>query len=353
MNLLWGWIKQRPHFIAEGLNTYFQVTVLHPYVVRGLADLSVNSTFLETRNFYNLPPHINNVFIRFINSISFILQFGLVIRKADIIWLTHPCYYSFIKLVIRKNQKVIYDVMDDFLEFPAIKENSRYVEFVKLQESILIGRANLVICSANSLKAKLQSRYNIIKDYKLIKNGIHIDTEQGSRPYVNSEFEALHSSFKIATYIGAISEWFDFNSVITALDVYSNLVICLFGPKDAQIPEHPRLKYFGIIKHEEVFDLMQKSDVLIMPFIVTELIKTVNPVKLYEYISSGKPSIAVRYKEIEELQDYVYLYNDITEFINYLTIPVSKKNLDECVDYTTKHTWEKRCDEIQQLLKNL
>jgi len=324
--------------------------VLYPFVIRGKTDLSKNETSLKRRYFYNLPPHLHFFLSRLINSLALIFQNGYILRKTDIIWLTHPCYFSFIKILIRKDQKIIYDVMDDFLEFPSIKKNKKNSRFVKLQEAALLNRADLVVCSADSLKLTLQSRHHLTKDIFIIKNAMHLYDQNARRIYANDEFDALHLSFKIATYIGAISQWFDFNSVLTVLDVYQDLVICLFGPKDADIPLHPRIKYFGIIKHEEVFDVMQKSDFLIMPFIVTELIKSVNPVKLYEYISSGKPVIAVRYKEIEEFQDYVYLYKNVQEFVNYLNKSVPKKSVKECIDFASKNTWEKRCEEIIMIL---
>jgi hypothetical protein len=44
-----------------------------------------------------------------------------------------------------------------------------------------------------------------------------------------------------------------------------------------------------------------------MPFQVTDLIQSVNPVKLYEYIYSNKASISVRYDETELLKK-IYLF---------------------------------------------
>jgi hypothetical protein len=44
---------------------------------------------------------------------------------------------------------------------------------------------------------------------------------------------------------------------------------------------------------KEIKSIMAEADILFMPFQVTDLIQSVNPVKLYEYIYSNKASISV------------------------------------------------------------
>ena len=46
-----------------------------------------------------------------------------------------------------------------------------------------------------------------------------------------------------------------------------------------------------------------------MPFILNELIESVDPVKLYEYINFEKNIICIKYDEILRFKDFVYFYN--------------------------------------------
>ena len=106
-----------------------------------------------------------------------------------------------------------------------------------------------------------------------------------------------------------------------------------------------------------VFGIMKGADILLMPFKVTPLIKSVNPVKLYEYIYSGKPSLAPLYGESEKFSDYVYLYNSKEEFISIVNEILSqewihKKSPEECKLFASRNTWACRVEEILKVLSD-
>jgi hypothetical protein len=95
-----------------------------------------------------------------------------------------------------------------------------------------------------------------------------------------------------------------------------------------------------------------------MPFIVNPLIESVNPVKLYEYILSGKPTLAVRYGETNYFSEYVYLYNSYEEFEHYIkkliNESISQKNsMDEICKFCADNTWDKRAKEIKKVVDNI
>ena len=98
-------------------------------------------------------------------------------------------------------------------------------------------------------------------------------------------------------YVGTISEWFDFDLLISILDEYKTINAVLIGPSDVKIPKHDRIHYLGTVERKYIFNIMSHAWVLVMPFLINELVKSVNPVKLYEYIYMGKPIIAPVIKE--------------------------------------------------------
>ena len=86
---------------------------------------------------------------------------------------------------------------------------------------------------------------------------------------------------------------------------------------------------------------------------VNSLIESVNPVKLYEYILSGIPSMACGYSESEKFSDYVYLYyneKDYMDFISMLLqekLPTKNKNGKY---FVSNNTWSHRAKEIHKIL---
>ena len=59
-------------------------------------------------------------------------------------------------------------------------------------------------------------------------------------------------------------------------------------------------------------------DAPIMQFLVNDIILSVDPVKLYEYINLGKCVISVKYPEIERFEPFVYFYQSREEYIDLI-----------------------------------
>jgi hypothetical protein len=157
-------------------------------------------------------------------------------------------------------------------------------------------------------------------------------------------------------YVGTTADWFDFEVVIEALDRCPSTVCLLFGLADVPIPKHPRLIYVGMVEHRYVARIMAQADLLIMPFLLNDLVLSVNPIKLYEYAYSGVPSLAVHYPETEQFSPYVHLYRDRAEFIAVVERMVAG-TLVETVDRDAKRafalgsTWQNRVGEMLAFAK--
>ena len=57
---------------------------------------------------------------------------------------------------------------------------------------------------------------------------------------------------------------------------------------NTEVPKHRRIHWKGVIEHNKLWENVKEMDALIMPFKVNDIIRDVDPVKLYEYISMGK-----------------------------------------------------------------
>jgi len=358
MHVPWDWIKQRPHFIAENLSQSFGVTVLYqrPFRRKNLMLNSVNAS-VQVKEYYGIPFKSRSFLLNSINNffVKVQLEINNLFNKYDIVWVTHPAMYQYVKYIIA-DKILIYDCMDDALEFPTIKSNKRLLEnLYKLEEELCI-RSNLLFCSSNYLRNKLISRYKFdINNIKIINNGININN-LSVQSEIPAEIKKLFiGEDKKIVYIGTISEWFDFDLVLKSLNECNGIKYLLFGPTEAQIPKHKNLIYYGPIKHECVSTIMKMSDLLVMPFKVNELVKSVNPVKVYEYIYSGKPSLVVKYEETEKFDRYVFLYKSYNDYLKLIKDILNNKlyiNVSETerFNFLERSTWEYRVKEMIEIL---
>ena len=350
----WGWIKQRPQFLAEGLSTYFDIDVLYRKSNRLTSGWNSKNAHadsnLSLRGFRNLP------FERFeflplkpmykINKLLWNLEF-IDLNLYDYIWVTDSTLWWMIKDSAHQ-AKVIYDCMDDALEFPYVQRYKKMYDFYKETEAQLVKTADYVFCSSAWLAQTLQQRYATSRHMDIINNAISdsfIGLPKSTAPQLSTP---------TLTYIGTISEWFDFELILHALNKYPQIEVRLYGPiRTSNIPSHERLKIMGSISHDKIIDTMNEATGLIMPFVVNDLILSVNPVKLYEYIYSGKPIAAIKYGETEKFGKYVTLYEtqeDFCRFIEECILRPCKTNTSQMRTYALSNTWSERCKEIVKII---
>jgi len=355
MHIDWNWIKQRPQFLAEELSKYYDITVTYQIPYRRHNLTKSKKPKINTFRFLAIPlkgrvkllSTLNDHFVRFQ------MKLLLLFKKYDFIWVTHPSLYSYIPKY--HSSKVIYDCMDDALEFPGISKNKIMREKLFKLENRLCKESNFIFASSQYLKNELVNRYGIEKEKILVvNNGIHLkdleikDLPQDIKRYFDSKMKKI-------VYIGTISEWFDFDLILKSLNEVKGVNYLLFGSTEVKIPKHKNIIYCGPVDHKYVSGIMQFADLLIMPFKVNKLIRGVDPVKVYEYIYSKKPSIIVEYEETKKFNRFVYLYKNADEYISILKKIISDQSVKkvsnkEIEDFINKSTWEHRAKEIFEKL---
>ena len=114
------------------------------------------------------------------------------------------------------------------------------------------------------------------------------------------------------------------------------------------------IKYKGIITHDAVFDIVNMSDVCLMPSKINALIEAVDPVKVYEYIALGKFVICPEYDEFVKFGDLINTYKNEDEFISYMKLAISQKSYEKDnrpnIKFALENTWTKRVAKIANIL---
>lgn len=359
MHIPWGWIKQRPHFLAENLAAHYGVRVFckKSYRKRNLVG-NPEPTSVHVKQLFVLP-YDKSPLIALANSRLMKLQLNDIVKFSDIIWLTHPALFSTIAGTVLPSAPLVYDCMDDALNFPAIKHSKRNYQMIAAAEKNLCDQSRVIFASSQNLKTKLIERYHVDKNkITVINNAINLKVSNFRSNALDKKVINAFSTTKTKlVYIGTISEWFDFELILQSLTVFEQIEYLLIGPIEVQIPQHERITCLGPVDHSCIFQIMGMSDILIMPFKITELVLSVNPVKLYEYIYSNRPALAVRYTETLPFEDYVHLYSTPDEFNDCIRQLLSgcslvKKGVNECREFLGKNDWQSRVNQIQGILSN-
>ena len=198
--------------------------------------------------------------------------------------------------------KTILDVSDSFPDFfTEVKLRQR----LETAERQLSEKVDVVLATAEVL-------YDKFKVYNprtfLIKNGVelsrYLNIAPSSDPVLTKKIEAIGQA-KIVAYQGGISSWFDFDLMDYVIRNNPDLAFLFVGMVDLRVrAEFSRLRryrnfhYIGTVGPDILPWVLSKIDVGIIPFKINDLIRAVNPIKLYEYLAAGKPVVATPMIEV-------------------------------------------------------
>lgn len=352
MHIDWHWIWQRPQALAATLSQRFDLSVvyrLNPY----RSQLSKNPHRfsclplipIPERLFGSLSHGINKLYVRLL----------MLLRKPDILWVTYPDLMPVLPLKAVAQCVVVYDCMDNPEGFAASPdERTRILQ----KENRLLENADLVICSSEMLLERIKKK-SPRSDTLLVRNGLSPEmlssAKKSRNDNTNGKPTGKNNPFVELCYFGTISEWMDWDLLLSLLRHVPELRINLIGPTESPLPHHhERLFCHPPVPHEQLQAAVQDYDAFIMPFKVNGLTKGVDPVKLYEYLATGKPVISVRYPEVERFRPFVHFFSSANECLDLVGQLKSGKlraaPMDDVMAFLEENTWGKRTEAVAEKL---
>lgn len=347
MNVDIDWIKQRPHFLAEELSKKYDMTLFYPYFYnRKVLKRDKHLNFISKR-IYRVP---NRVSIKWLHRIidaynSRRIKQIIEREKPDILFFTDPTQIDYVSEKFKG--LVIYDCMDDLV---ALAPNKLVRERVLSKERAICSRADIITVTSQELMKVVGFRYGeeLSQKFILSRNAFGGQIE-------NDTVECVDNAYYTMCYFGTISTWFDFKMLESSLNKFDNIKYVLIGPvvEGINIPNNDRIEYLGIKKHEELARVVEKVDCFIMPFMVNDIIKSVDPVKMYEYINYKKNIISIYYNELSRFDPFVFFYTDEDSF-NIALSKAMKSELKytdkERVNFLNENSWQSRAAHIIEMI---
>ncbi|KJD42636.1 hypothetical protein [Paenibacillus terrae] len=365
--IYWDDLKQRPQHLAEELAKMpgVHITFVEPSIsilnsmVRQNSDYkkreqSVNDSLQIFRpsGSLRLPRSLESLDIFHWNQWFEKRQLQDLVSSADIIWLGSPVFYPLIKQMNTK--KIVFDRMDDYV---FLTNNALMKKLLKKWELELLVKADLVISTSNNLH---KHSLKLSKQSYLVKNAVdtailNINVDS----LVVSELKRLkREGYYIFGYVGAIDHWFDLEAVKAITEFDNRFVVCIVGRNNLtyNFEQHRRMKYFQPVPKSEIGAIIEAFDVCLYPFLRNSYtIDTINPVKIYEYLSLNKVTLAVESEETRLLnQEGVYLYNSLEEIRKYLididTLQPPFYDQEQLENFVVINDWKARAKTIMELL---
>lgn len=348
----WQWIKQRPQFLAEELSEIYEIHALYPYQNNrsGLQEKQPTPvTLIPCRSLPTLGGKLG--FLTPVNRLWAKAQVAAALNrvKPDYLWVTMPWQLDWLPGSLEI--PLFYDCMDDYAAITAEPANRQRL---LAQEKTLADRASKIFCSSENLRQLLLQRHGIPAEKTvLLRNGYNA---RWSAPPATAG--STDGKLRIG-YFGTVGRWFDFSLLLTALEALPQTEFHLYGPAERgiRIPEHPRLRCHGVVAHGQIPEKAAQLDGLMMPFVPNDIVKSVDPVKLYEYIYLQKNILCIRYPEILRFEPFLLFYDTPEEFQNRLkqlgADPTVTYTPEEANTFLLRNSWRVRAEEVHAVIQTI
>jgi glycosyltransferase involved in cell wall biosynthesis/GT2 family glycosyltransferase len=246
-----------------------------------------------------------------------------------------------IKARERWGWQVLYDCMDEWEGFPNIGRS--LIEM----EARLIAASDLTVTTAQRLYDKWNKRGRRVV---LARNGVDYEFY---RQQLRSNALLSKAKHPVIGYYGAIAAWFDLDlmyDVAAGRPEYTFVLIGgVFDVDVSRLEALPNVRFLGQQPYEQMPKYLYHFDACMIPFQINHITEATDPVKLYEYLSGGKPVVSVALPEIERFQDLLYIARGPDDFVAKLDQAVKENDPDMVKRrkrFAAKQTWNIRYLEI-------
>jgi GT2 family glycosyltransferase/glycosyltransferase involved in cell wall biosynthesis len=229
-------------------------------------------------------------------------------------------------------------------------------------EDWLVERADLLITSSVVLQQRLLPLRSI-----LLHNATDYDLFSSATP--SGAFQ--HLPRPIIGFFGALADWLDMNLIHEAAVHFPDWTFVYIGPHtfsnsatEVEWLRQTNLSNIVVLPQMDPRTLaahLADFDVCIMPFLDIPVTRSMNPVKLYEYLSAGKPTVCRDLPEVRHLvegdaSDLISLYSSPREFFSQLQKALDHDSLElraRRQEFAKANDWNDRVDTLSSMLVEL
>ena len=258
---------------------------------------------------------------------------------------------------------LVYEIIDEWEEFHKV---GQALWFNKELESAFVINANVVTAVSQPL----------IEKFSPLRQGIHLSPNGYTPAFLGEEHRNIAAKNQVQKdavhlgYFGHLTEsWFDWDFLLKVLQLARkkglNLFVHLIGYGEPDLQKKlarysDRVKFYGKVHPSELYKYVQNWDAAMIWFRSGKLSEAVDPIKIYEYLYFGLPTIV---KGIDHLKDFPLTYvvsNEVQAVETLIAVRQNRLNgrrnhqeiTSAVEDRLASSTWEHRFADLLTLLND-
>lgn len=261
--------------------------------------------------------------------------------------------YSQVAIRILGARKVLYEKVDDLAAAKGLVRR----ETVERMEKRFLGICKLVIVTASKLKEKLRDFH---PNVHVIPNACDVRhfQEANERRVASTVLEAILTP-RIG-FVGMLAYWIDLDLIDYIAAHRPQWQLVFIGPVGvdvARLRMHRNVHFLGRRSYEELPELMAGIDVFINPYKRDDIAESCSPLKVFEYLASGRPVVSVPMPEIQRFAPHVRIAEHYVGFVRAIDEllalpPEERRRLQQTLrELVRDDTWQNRFEQTQRLIE--
>lgn len=364
-SIKWDFLWQRHQIIAEYFSQFTDVTYIETTglrnpdplkaverLYRGIKLNRKNRNRESKTNVNILPPIVAPPTLKIFRSINQHIFTPTLAAKTitysnkPILFITYLPTSTSLYLMDELNPiATIYDCVLNFENFPGIPKD------IVETENELIHKVDALIVDSEHLLKKHRGKKAVIRR---IPSAVYF--ERFSKATDLGTARSKTSGKIKASYFGGIDRY-TMDWVVIEHLLQAGITVELIGPARDGIPiKHDQLIHKKPLPHEQLPYALQGSDVLILPYQLTEFTKGTYPSKLFECFATGKPIVAaalpdlIGYGHLIEIADNPSLFTEKVFAAVQQDDDVKKTSR---IELARENSWEVRCQSYEQVVEEV
>jgi teichuronic acid biosynthesis glycosyltransferase TuaH len=165
----------------------------------------------------------------------------------------------------------------------------------------------------------------------------------------------------IVGYVGTLTHLrLDESLLIQIAKALPDHQLVFVGPEDevfqkSNLHQLGNVHFLGLKKMEELAAYVQHFDVCINPQLVNDLTIGNYPLKIDEYLSMGKPTVATHTEAMEAFSAHTYLAKDSAAFITLIQQAITENTTQKKegrIAFASEHSWENCMKHLYQAIND-
>ncbi|MBI9038598.1 MAG: glycosyltransferase [Bacteroidales bacterium] len=229
-----------------------------------------------------------------------------------------------------------------------------YKPHVGVIEDEYVKKVDAVISTSKTLA---ENRSSLSKNNFVIENG--------------ADFKLFNKAYKIKSkltrkqktigYIGSIDYRFDIDLVKYLVRNSPEFNYIIVGRNENSeavniLSKFSNVKIYGPQIPEKLPEFAAQMDVGIIPFCRLEVIRSMYPIKIHEYLAAGLAVVMTNFADFSELDDMIFSTNKPEIFLDRIRKEIktdSENKQLKRINFAKNNSWEKRVGKLNKILYDL